>query len=572
MLRAVIVLLAMLTPAWAGRLVVRIDPRWAGQPLVLDAGGLTTAAGEKVMLTRVAMLLSQVKLQRADGTWLGAQGWAASVDVGKGRLTFSLPDVPAQRFMALRFDLGLDEETDRSDPASRPVGHPLHPDFNGLHWGWRGGYVFCAIEGRYAQADGGMGGFSYHLAGQACRGTVEVPLEIDLGIDQLLVLSFDVEKLFSARHRVVVAAAETTHSGEDGGLASRMADNAVQAFGVVALMPAGAVSGARQTDNPTPATQVPGLLRGQVPAHFPQAAWPADNPLSEAGVALGAELFRDPRLSGKNTQSCSSCHQADHAMAAAQKVSRGAEGELGTRNAMPLANLAWKQSYFWDGRAATLREQVLMPIQDPREMHESLDRLPAKLADRAPGFQAAFGDPAITPARIAMALEQFLLTRIAANSKLDRALTRNEPLTPQEQRGFNLFFTESDPARGIKGADCFHCHGGAQLTNYQFINNGLDRPEELADEGRANVTHQPADRGKFAVPSLRNVARSAPYMHDGRFATLEEVIDHYDHGVKPSPNLDPNLAKHLHYGGLNLDPEDKQALIAFLRTLSEPDP
>lgn len=565
-MKLILLIFSLLAPAaWAGQLVVRIDPRWDGKPLVLDAAGLTTAAGEKISLTRLAFLLSQAKLQRADGTWIGAQDWTASIDVAKARLTFTLPDVPPERYTAVRFDLGLDEATDHSDPAGRAVGHPLHPDFNGLHWGWRGGYVFCAIEGRYAQADGGMGGFSYHLAGQACRGTVEIPVEMDLRADQLLTLSFDAERIFSARHRIMIAAAETTHSGEDGGLASRMADNAVQAFGVVAIMPA---TGPRQA-GPAAPSNAPELLRGRIPSHFPQALWPQDNPLTEAGLALGAELFRDPRLSITNTQSCSSCHQLDHGMAEARQVSRGAEGLLGTRNAMPLSNLAWKPGYFWDGRAATLREQVLVPIQDPREMHELLDRVAAKIADRAPQFQAAFGDATITAERIAMALEQFLLSLVAANSKLDRALTRNEPLSAEEQRGFTLFFTESDPARGIKGADCFHCHGGAQLTNYQFLNNGLDRPDEMLDEGRARITKQPADRAKFAVPSLRNVALTAPYMHDGRFATLEEVIDHYNSGVKASPTLDPNLAKHLRFGGLGLDRADKQALIAFLHALSE---
>jgi cytochrome c peroxidase len=132
-----------------------------------------------------------------------------------------------------------------------------------------------------------------------------------------------------------------------------------------------------------------------------------------------------------------------------------------------------------------------------------------------------------------------------------------------------LFFSESDPARGIQGADCFHCHGGAHFTNHTFLNNGLDTIETFLDKGRETVTGQSADRGKFMVPSLRNVALTAPYMHDGRFATLEEVVAHYNSGIKPSETLDPNLAKHLRHSGLNLSADDQVALVSFLKALTD---
>ena len=152
---------------------------------------------------------------------------------------------------------------------------------------------------------------------------------------------------------------------------------------------------------------------------------------------------------------------------------------------------------------------------------------------------------------------------------MDRTLTQKEQLSELEQRGFMLFFTESDPGRGIRGADCFHCHGGVHFTNNQFINNGLETEVDMEDAGRAQVTGLASDRGKFMVPSLRNVAITAPYMHDGRFNTLEEVLEHYDHGVERSATLDPNLAKHLRYGGLRLSEEEKAALVAFLKTLTD---
>ena len=266
---------------------------------------------------------------------------------------------------------------------------------------------------------------------------------------------------------------------------------------------------------------------------------------------------------------------------------------------MPLQNLAWKSSFFWDGRAPTLRAQVLMPIQDHTEMDESLTNLIAKLSSTAMAsvpasptysrienenasvlagtlalptnnypalFTAAFGSPEITAEKISLALEQFVLTLTSFDSKFDQAMRGKATLNPSEQRGFELFMTEYEPRTGQFGADCFHCHGGADFSTHSFANNGLDA--EPKDAGRAEVTRKDADRGKFAVPSLRNVAVTAPYMHDGRFRTLEEVVEHYSSGVRRSDTLDPNLAKHPP-GGLQLSAEDQAALVAFLRTLTD---
>jgi cytochrome c peroxidase len=565
MARFFILLCLLLQAAAAARLTVRVEPRWGGRPLVMDELSLSSGAQDGMSVSRLAMLLSRAELQRADGSWIGARDWVALLDAGKGRLSFELPGIPAERFTALRFDLGLDEETDRSDPVGRAARHPLHPDVCGLHWGWRGGYVFLAVEGRYPRPAGETGGYSYHLAGQACRGMIELPVELDLRGDLVLTLAFDARSLFGAQHRIDLAAADSTHSKDDGGLAERLADNAVRGFSVLKLEP----DLLRAVELMKPNSKVPALLAGKVPAHFPEAVWPADNPLTEAGVELGRMLFHDVRLSFNGSQSCASCHRAGHAFSDPRRFSLGAEGQPGTRNAMPLANLAWKPAFAWDGRSPTLRDQVLRPVEDPLEMHESLDRVVTKLGDLAPRFGTAFGTPEVTADRMARALEQYLLTLIAGSSKMDRTVTTDERLDELEQRGFELFFTESDPGRGIKGADCFHCHGGAHFTNHQFLNNGLDGDEPLADEGLARVTGKPADRGKFIVPSLRNVARTAPYMHDGRLATLEEVVDHYDHGIQNSGTLDPNLAKHLGHGGLGLTDEDKRALVAFLKTLSD---
>ncbi len=287
------------------------------------------------------------------------------------------------------------------------------------------------------------------------------------------------------------------------------------------------------------------------------------------GITLGKRLFFEPLLSGNNRQSCASCHQPESAFSGGGKsVSLGIDGKPGLRHAMPLFNLAWSSSYTWDGRRVRLRDQALAPIQDVREMHQSLTRAIANLqADKSyPGqFARAFGSPGITAPRLGLAIEQYLLTLISADFKYDLALRGGAQFTDQEKRGLQLFITEYDPSRNQVGADCFHCHGGNLFTDYQFKNNGLD--SEFRDLGRAAVTHQAWDQGRFKTPSLRNVELTAPYMHDGRFPTLEAVMDHYNTGVHYSATLDPNSARQTE-GGIRLSEEDKQALIAFLKTLT----
>jgi len=302
---------------------------------------------------------------------------------------------------------------------------------------------------------------------------------------------------------------------------------------------------------------------------FPQPDLPKDNPLTVEGVALGSRLFFDRRLSADNSENCARCHRPRIGFTENRRFSVGIDGDFGTRNSMPLENLAWKKEFFWDGRAASLREQVLQPIQNPVEMHQSLDALMRKLSPDANYrfmFAKAFGSPEITTDRLARALEQFLLVQVSFDSKFDRVALGRAAFTQEEQRGFQLFHTEYDPYHGQYGADCFHCHGGALFQSQRFANNGLD--SQFRDEGRYVVTQRDGDRGKFAVPSLRNVAVTGPYMHDGRIRTLEEVVEHYCTGMKRSATLDPNLAKHPD-GGLPLSAADKRALVAFLRTLTD---
>lgn len=296
---------------------------------------------------------------------------------------------------------------------------------------------------------------------------------------------------------------------------------------------------------------------------------PIDNPLIAERVTLGEKLFQEKSFSRDNSMSCVACHQPDKGFSDPRTVSIGVHGDAGDRNSMTLLNLAWKKEFFWDGRATSLRQQVLMPVQEHAEMDENLERVAEKLAadpQYPPLFARAFGSAAINARNISLALEQFLLTLTSYRSKFDLAMAGKAELTAEERRGFELFMTEYEPRTGQRGADCFHCHGGALFTDHGYHNNGLeDQPD---DAGRAKVTGKETDRGKFSTPTLRNVALTAPYMHDGRFKTLEEVVEHYSEGVHRSANLDANLAKHPPEG-MQLSPSDKKALVAFLRSLTD---
>lgn len=326
---------------------------------------------------------------------------------------------------------------------------------------------------------------------------------------------------------------------------------------------------------PTPAPQFPAPKDTTIamPAGLPRVDWPSDNKPTVEGIALGKALFFDPILSLDSSISCNSCHHQEYAFSDKPnaRFSQGVGGTRGKRNSMPLFNMLWvKEGFFWDGRATMLRHQVTMPIRDPLEMKESMDNVMNKLS-RHPQypqmFGKAFGNTTINENRVALALEQFLFTMISATTKFDSVRMGATVFTPEEQRGFGLFMGEfrSIAQGGKSGADCFHCHQGALLTTGDFRNNGLDSlPQDI---GHKFMTNDPNDHGKFRVPSLRNIALTAPYMHDGRFQTLEQVIDFYDHGVKRSATIDPNMKQM--DDGLRLTPQDKADLIAFLKTMTD---
>jgi cytochrome c peroxidase len=306
---------------------------------------------------------------------------------------------------------------------------------------------------------------------------------------------------------------------------------------------------------------------------FPTPDLPADNIPTIAGVQLGRMLFYEKRLSKNNSQSCASCHKQSNGFSDERKLSIGVKGLEGRRQAMPLANLAWhKYGFFWDGRAPTLHDQALRPIQDTLEMDETLENVIAKLQpdqEYKDQFVRAFGDNTITSSRIALAIEQFEITLISNRSKYDDYLAGKVQLSESEEHGRALFFSTFDPNTGAKGAECFHCHTGFDFSIHTYLNNGIDAAARFTDLGRFEVTQNPEQKARFKLPSLRNVELTAPYMHDGRFQTLEEVVEHYNTGVYYSGTLDESMDHNLLPGGLQLSAQDKADIVAFLKTLTD---
>ena len=322
-------------------------------------------------------------------------------------------------------------------------------------------------------------------------------------------------------------------------------------------------------------------LNERIPSHLPRMVIPGYNPTTEEGIRLGRQLFYEPLLSKDGTQSCASCHAqafgfTDHNSA----VSVGIDGIEGNRNSMQVVNAGLRQAYFWDGRAASLEEQALAPVKNPIEMHENWPRVIQKLNSIQAYVDmcyAAFGVLELDSILAVRAIAQFERSVISNNSKFDRWKRGEVKLTPQETYGRQLFMRDREEIRDNQGniisvkqgADCFHCH--AEITDFTdilFHNNGLD--EVFADLGRYDVTGNNFDKGKFKTPTLRNIEFTGPYMHDGRFATLDEVIDFYSDSLKFSPTIDP-LMKNVQIGGVRLGPDEKAALKAFLLTLSDPD-
>jgi len=299
-----------------------------------------------------------------------------------------------------------------------------------------------------------------------------------------------------------------------------------------------------------------------LPSNFPELPGDPENPLTVEGVALGRLLFYDPILSGDSSQACASCHLQQNAFGDTRRFSSGIHGTKGSRHAPTIVNPAWVAHMFWDGRADGLEGQAREPVPNPIEMDlpwpDAIDRL-TRHAEYPDLFCAAFGDRKITQDRVVKAIAQFEKTFISANSKYDKVRRGEATFTAIEQKGYDIFRTE----RG----DCFHCHDELFMATSTFHNTGLD--SIVTDNGRGDITGNPADNGKFKSATLRNIEVSAPYMHDGRFFSLQEVLDHYNFGFHDGPDVDPLIRARLTRPPLRQGEID--TLIIFLDTLTDPD-
>ena len=311
-----------------------------------------------------------------------------------------------------------------------------------------------------------------------------------------------------------------------------------------------------------------------IPSSFPQLEIPEDNPLTVQGIELGRHLFYDPILSSDSTISCSSCHLPTGNFTDNRKTSAGVTGESGDRSSMTLLNVGYANTgLFWDGGTGTLEEQALLPVEDPIELHDTWPNVESKLQrhqDYPALFRKAFGieeTSEITRELAVKAIAQFERIIISSgNSKYDRVIAGLDVFSDLELDGHDIFFDINEDV--TRHAECGHCHNAPLFTTNEFFNNGLDGVSSLTDfidKGRGEHTGRLFDMGTFKVPTLRNIQHSAPYMHDGRFETLDEVIDHYVSGGNHADNLAPVLRP------LNLNAYDRSALIAFINTLEDLD-
>lgn len=312
------------------------------------------------------------------------------------------------------------------------------------------------------------------------------------------------------------------------------------------------------------------------PVHFPDPVYDfSRNPITEEGVKLGKLLFYDGIMSRNNMVSCGTCHQQQNAFSQqGHRLSQGVDDLLGTRNTPSLQNMAWNPSFFWDGGVHDLDFTILNPIENPVEMDENIPSIIKKLkTDSIPGtlhivdypghFKNAFGTEEITTGRIMKAMSQFMLTMISAGSRYDLYLAGNKSvLNKQEKEGLDLF-----------AKNCSSCHNGVLFTDHSFRNNGLT-PFKNNDKGRYEITGNENDYYKFKVPSLRNIAITFPYMHDGRYQSLDDVLKHYSDSITVSYNseagktLDPFLIN-LKKNGTHLTPYEQKTIVAFLHTLTD---
>ena len=297
-----------------------------------------------------------------------------------------------------------------------------------------------------------------------------------------------------------------------------------------------------------------------IPKNWPKPVYDfKKNPLSKDGFELGRQLFYDPILSKDSTISCASCHlQATGFTHVDHDLSHGIDGKIGTRNSLTLQNLAWSKTFMWDGGVNHLDVQALAPITSEVEMNETLGNVITKLQDSEKYqtlYYKAFGTKKITGQLTLKAISQFVVSLTTSNSKYDKVIRKEEKFTEMEQKGYDIFKQH-----------CASCHKEPLLTNNGFKNNGLPIDKDLKDIGRMKITQNSRDSLLFKVPTLRNIEFTFPYMHDGRFKTLNEVVKHYNSGVLKSSTLSKELLI-----PMKLSDNERTELVTFLKTLSDKD-
>lgn len=318
-------------------------------------------------------------------------------------------------------------------------------------------------------------------------------------------------------------------------------------------------------------TKTPSLYVFPKLTTFPDMPVSSHNPTTIEGSKLGRYLFYDSILSLDNSISCASCHRQEYAFSDSPNAfSKGFNGTILNRNTPALFNLAWYESLFWDGRAVSIEDQVFFPVRDHQEMHLNWE-IAVKRIQKKPFyrqlFKEAFGISKIDSTHVAYAIAQFERTLLSYNSKYDKATQGVTILSADEYAGFVLM---NDMTKG----DCLHCHttdGNGLGTTGKFSNNGLvnaKRVSDYFDSGRGAVSRKENEIGQFKIPSLRNVALTAPYMHNGKFKSLEEVLDFYSEKVNNCVNIDSKMTA-AHQGGVKLTTEEKRKIICFLNALTD---
>jgi cytochrome c peroxidase len=336
-----------------------------------------------------------------------------------------------------------------------------------------------------------------------------------------------------------------------------LVNRAAHSFASAPLSALFALAIAAQVPSTVPRDTLPGHLSQIPPLGLPdKLPEPADNPSTPERLALGRKLFFEPRLSTNASIACASCHQPEHGFAQPSRGSQGAFGKTTPRNAPSLLNRAFGEHFMWDGRSSTLEDQVLLPIENPDEMALPLDQALARLRDD-PGYAQLFAgafDDGVTRTNLARSLATFVRRQMIGDSPVDHFRAGEMTALSDDERA-GLWLYESR-------AGCWRCHSGSNFTDEDFHNTGVGARDGEAEPGREAITHAAADRGHFKTPTLRGLALTAPYMHDGSLATLEEVVDFYSRGAGPNRDLDPRLQP------LSFSPGETRALLAFLRALS----